>query len=596
MKSCNVKIDLFKGDNFMKNKLFVLLPILLVGLVGCGNKGSGGSKNKATEIQFPEFAELATEADQKDNPNQYVKAYGYIFNDDDEHFDFALDDWFVLSEGNLNYSEDITPIYRSEYVSFVASMIAIEVEDDDLCTYYKLSNGGLKYQFNYVDGIESYEFDKYGRIVKAYTEYREPEQEDDPRSRRIDYYLEKTFNLTFTWGKILPAERDCYYIGLDADWGVFDDNEFVKILKFPSNTQEAYINVLNANVPFYAGGYVSGWSTRPESFHDDYQIISQSLVYDVHYEDNPQFGVFAFEDTAKEITVEFTVTEGRPWVQMVYGGNFYQEEVYLNEEPKVSKKVTLKAQDNYQEPRVLVKQGYLVLYVWGEITSIAFADQNGLYHQNNVSLLAAEFNSDVVGTVPSYAFNGCSKLQRVSLPDERLYYISSYAFYNCGSDALRIFLSNTLALDDNALNGCVATIVYEFDRVPNNTEDEGYESWRTIPYFWGEDFASGFQGHFAYSVWADFVCEMKREYEVFFCFYWERNLDYIDISSSDLLYNTEVTIYDEHFGVMQNLITRENGSQQSGRFSLEANQYYYIGMKNYGQDIYDISVTFEFEA
>ena len=573
----------------MKNKLFALLPILLVGLVGCGNKGSSGNgKVKATEIDFLKFHELAEKADQKSNPNSYAKAYGYVYRDDEEHFDFALDDWFVLSEGNVNYSEELSPAYRSDAIADFATMIAVEVEDDDLCSYYKLSNGGLRYQFDFVDGIEAYEFDKYGRIAKIYTEYHEEESERD--SRFLVFHLEDYIDLTFTWTKTLPRERDCFYIALDSHWGLFNDYSYVRILKFPKNTQETFINVLQANIPFYLGSRVTGWNTRPVSIHDDYQLIRQSLAYDVIYEENPEYGVFTFEESAKEITVELTVTEGAPWVQLSYGGAFYQEEVKLNGETKVTKKVTLKVLDNYQEPRA-IRRGR-TLFVYGDIHSIGFADQSGLFNKNNAKLYAAEYNRDLSGTLPSYGFNGCNQLQYLHLPDEGIHYIAPFAFYHCGNSTFQIYLNKNLGISENAFCGCEASIVYELDKVPLDPDEPGYDAWRTFPSYWDTNFLNGFTGHQSYRVWTDFVCKMSSGYEVMFCFYWEETIGSIKIASHDSLYNTEVTIYDESFNVMQTPITRESGSELTATVTLEANNYYYIGMKNFGTSAYNIDVTF----
>lgn len=576
----------------MKNKLFIVLPLLLVGLVGCGNKG--GNKDKTTPIEYPKWHELALQMEEKSNPNKYASALGYAYDFDTERINFALEDKYSIDEeGNL-VAIDGQIAYRDDNVYNIINQRAFMVENDEACTFYKHSKGGLGFYYTWYDGIERYEFDKYGRLTHAVTEFVNPVDHDDCRAH-IPYML-ANMDITVTWSKKL-VESQSYYLGFDGGIGVFEDNKSAKILQFPKTTDKAFVDVLNETHPFALGKQNGGWVCRSFGVHNEHQTINQSLVYDTEYITNFQFGYFTFDSNTTEITVEFTVQVGQQaCVQLQFGESIYQKNINQPvEEGDYVEKVTLKY-GNYVEPRA--KRDYRTLSVFGYVYSVAFADQNGLLNRQNAGLIYADysFSETWSAKVPSYAFSGCSILEGIDWPgiDAYLIYVDSYAFYNCGQYMWQLELTTKLSMNDNALSGCTAVIMFNLSKIPNNTEDPGYEAWRTLPTNWGAwsaTFDNGFEGHFTYEAWDDFICECQGESEYTFAIYWEETMDSLQVQLGDLLGHTTVVIYDDAFNELKEMeFNSEN--HYTDVYAYQANEWIYITVTHTSTDNPDVFFTF----
>lgn len=578
----------------MKNKLFIVLPILLVGLVGCGNK-SGGNKNKSTPIEFPEWNQLALKAEERNNPNKYASALGYAYDYlFEERYDFALEDKYSLNEeGNLEAIEGKIA-YRDVFVYNIINQKASLVENDEACVYYKKSNGGLGFYFVWRNGLERYEFDKYGRLTRAVTELTPTLPHDD--RRMVDPIMLADMDMTVTWSKNL-VESKSYYLGFDAgfDEGFFEDYKSAKILQFPKTTDKAFIDVLHETMPFCLGKE-GAWICRSFGVHNENQTINQSLVYDIEYVANFHFGAFTFDENTTEITVEFFVEYAQTaFVQLQFGEGVYQENVYCTDENGYTKQVTLKY-GNYVEPRA--KRNYHSLFVYGKVYSVAFANQNGLLNRQNAGLIFADYNfsETYVAKVPSYAFNGCTILEGINWPgtdEPYMIYVARAAFYNCGQYMWQLELTTKLHLDDNALEGCTAVIIYNLSKIPNNTEDDGYEAWRTLPSAWGgwsDTFDGGFEGHFTYLAWDDFDLECSGVSEYTFAIYWEETIDSILIQNQDGYHLTTVTIYDDAFNELQEC---EFDSHGNYTFNYSGtNEWIYITVNHTGDDNPDVFFIF----
>ena len=572
----------------MKNKLFIVLPLLLVGLVGCGGKG-GGDKNRTTPIDFYKFHQLALKADEKDNPNRYATAFGYAYDyDEEEEFEFALEEKFTLNdEGNLVKT---SAIYPCTFILPLINQKALDVEDDDACVYYKYADGRIGYYMEWYDGREYYEFNKYGRIINCFTERITPEIHDDRRVLEIPP-MDADMDLTVTWSK-KEVESKSYFLGFDAKDGTMANGRSAMILEFPKNTTETFINVLRNVQPFSLGEQGS-WLARCFGVHDEYQVINQSLVYDAEYVANYRFGYFYFIEETTEMTVEITVQVGyEACIQVQFGEGYYQETVYPTEND-YTVRVTLKY-GKFIEPRA--KRELHVLRIYGEIYSVAFANQTGLFNRQNSGLLAAVYDFTVtrVAQVPSYAFNGCNVLEAVEWPSDEasLIYVASYAFYNCGQYMWQLYLYKNLSLDDYALSGCSAVVIWDLDKIPNNTEEPGYDGWHTKPDNWSDTFDTGFEGHTAYYAWDDFDCEIGGDNEYIFAIYWTDVMDSIQVSSQDLANKTAVTVYDDQFNELQNLIVAEEGASRTATFSYQEFQWIYISVTHTTSDIIDVFFTF----
>ena len=576
----------------MKNKLFIVLPILLVGLVGCG--GKGGNKNKETPIEFPEWNRLALKAEEKNNPNKYASALGYEYDYmAEERYDFALEDKYSLNEeGNLEAIEGKIA-YRDDFVYDIVNWKASLVENNEACVYYKKSNGGLGFYYVWPNGLERYEFDKYGRLERAVTKLTPTRPHDD--RRMVAPIMLADMDMTVTWSKNL-VESKSYYLGFDAgfDEGFFENNKCAKILQFPKTTDKAFIDVLHETQAFNLGKQ-GGWICRSFGIHDEYQTINQSLVYDIDYITNFHFGVFTFDENTTEITVEFTVQVGyEACVQLQFGEGTYQKVIYPAENDYVEK-VTLKY-GNYVEPRA--KRNYHSLFVYGKVYSVAFANQNGLFNRQNAGLIYADYNFSETWTanVPSYAFNGCTILENIDWPglDAYMIYVARAAFYNCGQYMWQLELTAKLHLDDYALEGCTAVILFNLSKIPNNTEDPGYEAWRTLPSAWGgwsDTFDGGFEGHFTYEAWDDFICECQGESEYTFAIYWEETMDSLQVQLGDLLGHTTVVVYDDAFNELKEMeFNSEN--HYTDVYSYQANEWIYITVTHTSTDNPDVFFTF----
>ena len=571
----------------MKNKLFVVLPILLVGLVGCGGN-KGGNKNRTTPIDYYNFHQLALKADEKDNPLKYATIHGYAYDyEDTEHYNFALEDKYVLNEeGDLQIESSA---YNTLQIYNLANLKASDVEDDDACVYYKFADGRLGYYMEWYDGIERYEFNKYGRLIHAETEYREPEIHDD--RVLIIPPMEADMDLTVTWSK-KHVDSKSYFLGFDGNGGMMENGKGAMILAFPKTTDEIFINVLHSVNPFLIG-YEGSWLVRAIGYHDEYQIINQSLVYDAEYITNMRFGYFYFTEQTKQITVELTVEVGyQTCIQLQFGESVYQESIYVTENNYVLR-ATLNY-GNYIEPRA--KRNIHVLRVFGKVYSVSFANQSGLYNKQNAGLLAAEysFSETWVAQVPSYAFKGCSNLEGIEWPSEEasLIYVDSYAFFGCGRNKWQLFLDKNLSLNDNALSGCTAMVIWELSKIPTNTEDPGYDAWHTRPGNWSETYDSGFEGKQAYLAWADFDCEIGGDNEYIFAIYWTDVMDLLTVSSQDMAHKTAVTVYDDQYNEVQKLIVADPAGSMSAPFSYEEDNWIYISVTHTTSDIID--VFFEF--
>lgn len=575
----------------MKNKLFIVLPILLVGLVGCGNKG--GNKNSSKPIDFYEFHQLALKMDEKDNPLKYATIHGYAYDyEDTEHYNFALEDKYVLNEeGDIQIESSA---YNTLQIYNLANLKASDVEDDDACVYYKYADGRLGYYMEWYDGIERYEFNKYGRIIHAETEYREPEIHDD--RVLIIPPMEADMDLTVTWSK-KHVDSKSYFLGFDGNGGMMENGKGAMILAFPKTTDEIFINVLRSVNPFLAG-YEGSWLARCLGIHDEYQVINQSLVYDADYIANMRFGYFYFTEQTKQITVELTVEVGyQTCIQLQFGESVYQESIYVTENNYVLR-ATLNY-GNYIEPRA--KRDIHVLRVFGKVYSVSFANQSGLYNKQNAGLLAAEysFSETWVAQVPSYAFKGCSNLEGIEWPSDEasLIYVDSYAFFGCGQNKWQLFLDKNLSLNDYALSGCSAVVVWDIDKIPSNTSDPGYDAWHTRPGNWSETYDSGFEGKQAYYAWSDFVCQIgggaaDETKEYIFAIYWTEDIHLLNVASQDAAYNTTVTVYDDQFSELQELIVTDEETSRINSFSYQANEWIYISVQHTGTDVIEVQFGF----
>ena len=583
----------------MKNKLFIMLPFLLVGLVGCGNKG-GGKKDTTTPIDFYNFHQLALQLDEKDNPNKYGSALGYAYdyNSEDARINFALEDKYEIdSAGNVQYVEGYVA-YRDLNVYNIVNLKASMVEDDDMAVYYKHSNGGLGYYMIWADGIERYEFDQFGRLIHAVTEYDSPEAVDDRRVLLVPY-MDADMDLTVTWSKTLSVSGD-YHLGFDAQGGIFEDRKTAKILTFPKDTTETYFDVLKDLKPFYLGKEPGGWTERGSGYLDRFQPVSQDLAFDVtEYITNFMFGTAIFDETTTEITLEYTVDTGyQTCVQFQFGESFYQKSLYTGEGPHVER-VTLQY-GNYEEPRA--RRDDRTLHIYGKVYSVTFANADGIYNPKNAGLLSMyyEFSESWVAKVPSYSFKGCNNLRGIYLPDDEscLVYIADHAFASCGQNGWQLWITKNLAMDEDALNGCTATVVYSLSKIPNNTEDPGYEAWRTFPISddgpWDTNYANGFEGHFTFEAYADFVYQIDGEGECTFAIYWEDNLASITVQSLDLYNNTDVIIYDEFFSEMETLDLNMDNSY-TNTYAYQANEWIYITVIHDTEDTSTVRFSFNFE-